>query len=177
MLTWSSAISRKTPIVLTILPATDTENGRNSLLYSMVCDLGLFIYALDRSRTLSLSGDVFRRSTAAPWTIAPALSHWCLGRSCIRWSLAPSSCLMSPERRRQRRRRRRRVEGWLIREALRSGCFLPLVGRADPCFLPASSSSLWLRPPTGLQAEPPPALQVGPGGAWEARSGILPPPG
>lgn len=37
-----------------------------------------------------------------------------------------------------------------------------------PRFLLASPSSARLSPPVGLQTEPPPASQVGPGGAWEA---------
>ena len=39
-----------------------------------------------------------------------------------------------------------------------------------PRFLLASPSSARLSPPVGLQTEPLPASQVGPGGAWEARA-------
>lgn len=49
----------------------------------------------------------------------------------------------------------------------RSGCF-PAGRRSDPRSLLASPSSARLSPPVGLQTEPPPASQVGPGGAWEA---------
>lgn len=43
--------------------------------------------------------------------------------------------------------------------------------------MPPPSFSLWLSSSAGLQTELPSALQVGPGGAWEAQPGILPPRG
>lgn len=114
----------------------------------------------------------FRRSTAVPCTIARALLLWCLGRSCIRWSFAPSSSLMSPER------RWCRVEGWLFPAALRSSCFLLPSGERTPVpsclfFLLVARSTRWTanRAPARLAGRPGRSL----GGP--ARPRILPPSG
>lgn len=115
-----------------------TENGRttHSLLYDIAYDLDLFIYAWDGSRPCIKTWALFGTRLKFLERLLGALPLMS-GRSCILWSFAASSWLMSLER----RRRRCQVQNWVIPEAPGSGRFLPPVGWADPS-LPSAPSRL-----------------------------------